>query len=115
MRPLALAVVWLAASGCGDPADAPPAAETVAVRGVFVESLYDGQAARIDHEAIPGHMDAMRMDFRVADPSLLNGLAEGDKATFEVEVDPAIRVVGVERLPADTPLELAPRGSTGGV
>lgn len=38
----------------------------------------------LDHGAIPGMMDAMRMDFDVADASMLDGLAPGDSVTFEV-------------------------------
>jgi Cu/Ag efflux protein CusF len=38
----------------------------------------------LDHGTIPGMMDAMRMDFEVADPALLAGLAPGDKVDFTV-------------------------------
>ena len=101
MRPV-LALSLLAVAGCGG-APEPPV-ETTPVRGVYVETLYDGQAVQIDHEAIPGEMDAMEMAFRVADPSLLDGLAPGDKIAFRV--DSTLKIVAVEPLPPDTPLAL---------
>ncbi len=40
----------------------------------------------ISHDAIPGYMDAMTMPYRVADPSLLQGLKPGDKIDFTLVV-----------------------------
>jgi Cu/Ag efflux protein CusF len=36
----------------------------------------------IDHEAIPGLMEAMTMAFEPEDPKLFNGLAPGDQISF---------------------------------
>jgi Cu/Ag efflux protein CusF len=36
----------------------------------------------IDHEAIPGLMEAMTMAFEPKDPAILNGLASGDEVRF---------------------------------
>lgn len=41
---------------------------------------------RIAHEEIPGYMAAMTMPFTVKDPSLLAGLAPGDRVQFELAV-----------------------------
>ena len=38
----------------------------------------------LDHGDLPGMMKAMRMDFGVADPALLAGLAPGDEIEIEV-------------------------------
>jgi len=39
----------------------------------------------IDHQDIPGFMSAMEMTFDMADVSLLNGIAAGDKVAFVLE------------------------------
>ena len=42
----------------------------------------------LDHEAIPAlKWPAMKMGFKVADPSLLNGLTVGDKVDFELKAE----------------------------
>ena len=43
----------------------------------------------IDHEDLPGFMDAMTMTFSVSDPELLNGLEDGTRVRFRVVVDGA--------------------------
>jgi Cu/Ag efflux protein CusF len=111
----------LLAAGCaerpaegGDPArgEAAPAEEVsvgYTVRGVFLGALYDGQAATVRHEAVPGLMPAMEMDFRVADPALLEGLVPGDPIRFRLEDrGDGLRVTEVERLPPGTALDLGP-------
>ena len=117
-----LALVLLLAAGCVEPAEnpaetaAPPApdagptleAHRYAVRGVFIGPAYDGEAATVDHEAIPGYMDAMRMTLRLGESEDISGLREGDKIAFDLVEDDAVgpRMVNVERLPEDTMLEL---------
>ena len=100
--PLALALLALGAC-----ADAPPEPPTLSVRGVYLQPMFQGEAMEVDHEAIPGRMPAMRMPFRVADPSVLDGLPEG--AAVRLTLDSAsLRVLDVETLPAGTPLDLEP-------
>ncbi len=41
--------------------------------------------ALIDHENIPGLMDAMEMQYEVKPASLLDGLRKGDRVTFDVD------------------------------
>lgn len=41
---------------------------------------------RIEHDAIPGFMDAMTMSFEVADPSLLERVEPGMDVSFRVVV-----------------------------
>ena len=53
----------------------------------------------IDHEDIPGLMPAMTMNFDVADPDLLGGLAPGDRIHFHLAHEGAsYRLVAAEKL-----------------
>lgn len=90
------------AAACADPA--PP---TLSVRGVYVEPHFEGQAALIDHETIPGRMDAMQMAFRVETPGAFDGVTPGSPVLVTLD-SASLAVVAVEPLPADTPLDLAP-------
>ena len=97
----ALALIVLLA-GCADPpADAP----TLTVRALYLGPMYEGQAMNADHEAIPERMPAMRMPFRVVDPAVLEGLAEGGPVRLTLD-SASLAVVAVEPLPAGTPLDL---------
>lgn len=49
----------------------------------------EGEYVLIDHDDIPGFMDAMTMTFPVTDPSLLEGLDQGTRVSFRVVVDGA--------------------------
>ena len=102
MRLALLALCSAALAAC---ADGPPEAPTLTVRALYLAPLYDGQAMDVEHEAIPDRMPAMRMPFRVADPAVLEGLAEG--AAVRLTLDSAsLAVVAVEPLPAGTVLDL---------
>lgn len=61
-----------------------------------VESVDVAQKqAVIEHEAIPGLMDAMTMSFDVPDPAVLERLAPGRKIEFDLEVTKgSFRVIG---------------------
>ncbi|HEX9950566.1 MAG TPA: copper-binding protein [Rubricoccaceae bacterium] len=100
-----LAALALLAAGC----TSGPPAETVEVRAVYERTVFDGAAATFDHEAVPDVMDAMRMDFPLADAALVAGLAPGDKVAIALETAPRIRVVAVRPLPDSTRLRLAER------
>ena len=119
---LTLALTLLV-SACGETpaADSEPTVQSYTVRGI-VRALPDparqGTDLYVHHEAIPDFvndrgesvgMDSMAMPFPVADPTVLDGVAVGDRVTmrFEVEWDgsPPLRVVALEPLPADTVLD----------
>lgn len=119
----ALLLALLAAAplaGCADRAANDPATTTAAseaaapsddaivLRGRVAEVLHGGDALRVDHEAVPDlGMEAMRMDFRLADAALAEGLAPGDLVAMTVEAAPRLQVTALTRLPAGTPLVLA--------
>lgn len=52
----------------------------------------------VDHEKIPGYMDAMTMSFTVKEPSMLEGLATGDTISFTIEDAAGIaRIVAIRK------------------
>ena len=66
-------------------------------RGVVRDVLPEDGQVVIEHEKIPGFMDAMTMSFDVSEPALLEGLEVGHAIDFRVEHSKrAIRVVSVE-------------------
>lgn len=73
------------AAGCRRPAPEPEGT-TYELRGQVLDVRADIGEIRIDHEAIPGYMDAMTMSFKVRDRGLLAGKGRGDlvKATMVV-------------------------------
>lgn len=76
----------LAAAGtllvsCGKP-EPEPEARRFAVRGVVQEVRDGGKVLVIDHEEIPGYMQAMIMPFRVKVPSEAAGLTPGEEIEF---------------------------------
>jgi len=101
------AVLWLAA--CGEPAEP----HVYSVRAQVVRVFDGGRELAIDHEAIPGFMDAMQMSFAVRDPQIAQGLERGDKIRLELRVSSrGAWVERIEPLPADTPLALASGGGS---
>ncbi len=98
-----LLVSLLLVAGCTP----EPAPETVDVRAVYEKTVFDGAAATFDHEAVPGVMDAMRMDFPIADPSVVAGLRPGDKVTLSLQTEPRLEVLAAAPLADSTRLRLA--------
>ncbi len=91
-------------SGCAE--EATP--ETVyTVRGIYIMPQFDGAAAVIEHETIPGVMEAMRMTMKLADPAALEGLAQGDRIQFEYVVTERDRFIrALEKLDPTTALDV---------
>ncbi len=82
----ALAVV-LTACGRGPSAakpSLPPIVATYEVKGVLRTNK--GRTAVIAHEAIPGYMEAMAMEFTAANPDELATFAPGDVLAFRLSV-----------------------------
>jgi protein SCO1/2 len=104
LRAFALAAVLLAACG--------PKLHTGT--GTVKEVRSDLRQLVLDHEDIEGLMQAMTMNFDVAAPELLAGLAPGDRVRFELSVDGEhYRIVAIERLGAGEADAVGKAGSRG--
>lgn len=55
------------------------------VRGIVRVVAPEINRIFIDHENIPGLMEAMTMTFEPADPTLLNGVTPGDRVRFTLQ------------------------------
>ena len=82
---LLCSLLAILAFGCKPNSSVPPA-KTYAARGVIQQIAPDHRHATIRHEAIPGYMAAMTMDFSVRDTNALAGFAAGDEITFSLVV-----------------------------
>jgi protein SCO1/2 len=92
-----LILLPLLTAGCkqsgGDapnPASAPGATagalKTFPVRGKVVSVDAAGGSIVLDHEAVPGFMDAMTMEYKLKDPSVASELHPGDRITATILV-----------------------------
>lgn len=83
---------------CADD-EAQPVPQSFEARGVVKVITESGSYVNIDHEDIPGYMDAMAMFFAVRDTTILDGVAVNDSVRFTIDVkemEPAI--VRIERI-----------------
>jgi protein SCO1 len=85
-----LAIVGLAGcrSGPIDPAQAASAsnAKVYKLRGTVVSTDAARGEVTLDHEAIPGYMDAMTMPYKLTNPNILSELHPGDVLTADLVV-----------------------------
>jgi Cu/Ag efflux protein CusF len=56
------------------------------IRGMITEVAADRRSVTLDHEAIPGLMPAMKMEYRVSRANVLKGLAAGDRVHGRLQV-----------------------------
>jgi len=85
----------------------PSGTELHSVRGEVVRVADGGRALEVDHEAVPGAMEAMRMTIPLLEPEQAPELAPGDKIRFELYVSRGTGRIGkIEKLPVTTQLEL---------
>jgi protein SCO1/2 len=90
--PLLFLACALLAAACGGP-------DLYEADGTVTELRPDLGQVVIDHEDIPGLMPAMTMNFDVADPALLAGLAPGDRIHFHLAHEGAsYRLVAAEKV-----------------
>jgi protein SCO1/2 len=86
-----LAAVLAVLTGCTRDASSPPVAtatnQTHFVRGVVKAVAPNLRTATIHHQAIPGYMMEMTMDFPLQNTNELRGISPGDEITFTLVVD----------------------------
>jgi protein SCO1/2 len=91
-RFLAWSLLLVALAGCRSglktPAenDASSTSKVYRLRGKVVATNSASGEAMLDHEAIPGFMDAMTMPYKLKDPSILGELHPGDVITADLLV-----------------------------
>src|SRR5208283_2339775 len=82
-----LVLLLVVMAGCKPKAAAPEAgAKAYAARGIVRQIADDRHNVTIQHEAIPGYMSAMTMDFPVKNTNELNGISAADEITFKLMV-----------------------------
>ncbi len=103
----ATALAWLH-GGCG--AGEPRSYE---VRGVVRDVQRDYGQILVQHEEIPGVMEAMTMNFALRDPALFEGLEKGQGIEFTLEVSRrGYTITRIERTEAGAGADgSAPRGA----
>ncbi len=85
---LSLILMISMAAGCKKQVAAPSAiSKTFQIRGRIVTTDAAAGKITLDHDAVPGFMDAMIMPYKLADPSILSELHAGDRITADVMVD----------------------------
>lgn len=97
--------LFVIAAGCGAEHQAHPEtssenARTYEAVGV-VKSITDSKKyVNIDHEAIPGFMDAMTMFFSIQDTSILGSIAIEDSVAFTIEENAgAVHISKISTIP----------------
>ena len=63
-----------------------PGTQRYQLRGTVITADKEHKTLVVDHEAIPGFMEAMAMAYGVKDADSLNGIASGDQVTAQVVV-----------------------------
>ncbi len=92
------------------PAEPVTVVTSYAIKGVVRKVEADLGHVTIQHEAIPGFMDAMRMRFAYKDKSLLSMLRTGDQVEGTLRVERSHGVVNQYELLALTVTKAAPPG-----
>jgi protein SCO1/2 len=91
VRLIFMALALVVAVGChdskaGSASDAPQQFKSYPLRGKIVSTDPTTGEATIDHQAIPGFMDAMMMPYKLRDARVLSELHPGDMITADVLV-----------------------------
>ena len=95
-----LASALFIAAGC-QKAPAPAKEKTFDIKGTVLAVDMKKPAVKLDHQDIPGLMQAMEMEFDAANPKVIEGLKAGDKVVGKVTktADGTIIVTHLEKAP----------------
>lgn len=98
LAPAVVGVVLAAVACTSESTDEPEGPRRFEAVGTVV--AIEGDFVLIDHEDIPGFMDAMTMSFPLEQESLLTGVEVGDRVGFlvRVENDASYRIERLEAL-----------------
>jgi protein SCO1 len=87
---LVLSVAILATTGCHSSAPVVPPAvgelKTFSIRGRIVSVDATKGSVLLDHQAVPGFMDAMTMSYKLKDPAVASELHPGDRIVAKLLV-----------------------------
>jgi Cu/Ag efflux protein CusF len=70
---------------------------TVVGEGEVIATMPKAGQIVLEHGEIAGFMEAMTMGYRIDPPSLLEGLTQGDKVRFTIDVERRA-IVAIEKL-----------------
>jgi Cu/Ag efflux protein CusF len=93
----ALAAATGQQQGQASPGAEPGAQKTVVGEGKVIATVPNASQIVVEHGEIKGFMEAMTMGYRVDPPSLLEGLKQGDKVRFTIDV-PKKAIVKIEKI-----------------
>jgi protein SCO1/2 len=85
-KPLALIAFLFLLVGCqtSTPSSSKYPEKTFPVRGKIIST--DATHVTLEHEAVPGFMEAMTMPYKLKDPSIIKELHPGDRITAKIVV-----------------------------
>ena len=94
MRKFLASILFVLVAACGchsgykrqQQGSTSPAFKTYKLRGKVVSTNAATGEVTLNHEAVPGFMDAMTMSYKLKDPGILNELHPGDVLTADVLV-----------------------------
>ena len=84
---LGILVLTVGCHSSAPTANSDPTATSYAAQGVVEQIATDHHQVTIHHQAIPGYMMEMTMDFPVNEASELYGISNGDNVTFTLVVN----------------------------
>src|SRR6266849_2811805 len=88
---LAIAVLAVVSAGCSP--SSGDKEKVYDIKGKIVSVDSEKKTVRLDHEDIPGHMQAMEMDFDVQESKILTGLKPGDQVQGKFKLKDSNRVI----------------------
>jgi protein SCO1/2 len=95
---LVIGLLALTLAGCSENASKAPPDKLYPLKGKVTAVNTDKATVKIDHEDIPGLMEAMEMEFHVADPKMLSGIKAGDQVQGQVkQAESGFVLTGLEK------------------